>query len=157
MKSKDPQSQKAATATLEDAIALAVQTHRGQQDKTGEPYILHPLRLMFQMDTELEKIVAVLHDVVEDSAGTVTIETLAQAGFPESAITAIDALSRRDIETYEEFIERLKSNDLARKVKLADLQDNMNPLRLQSLQEKDLRRLQKYHKAWRNLTSTSQE
>src|SRR5438132_11595481 len=104
-------------ATLEDAIALAVKTHRGQKDKTGEPYILHPLRVMFRLPwdaPDAAKIAAILHDVVEDSDGNVTLAHLRELGYPEEVIDAVRLLSRRPSDTYEQFIERLLPNPIAR-------------------------------------------
>src|SRR5215217_9307971 len=109
---------------IEDAIKLALEKHHGQTDKAGEPYILHPLRVMAQMQTEVEQIVAVLHDVVEDS--DVTLDDLRRMGYSEEIVTAIDHLSRRDGESYDNFIQRIKPNPLALRVKLGDLRDNMD-------------------------------
>lgn len=134
---------------LNKALAVAAEAHAGQTDKAGKPYILHPLRLMWQMETETEMMVALLHDVVEDSDWT--LERLTAAGFSPEVVTAVAALSRQPNESYEAFIERLRPNPLAVKVKLADLRDNMNPLRLEKLTERDLERLAKYHQAWRVL------
>jgi (p)ppGpp synthase/HD superfamily hydrolase len=137
-------------ATLEDAIRLAVQAHRGQKDKAGAPYILHPLRLMLGLRSDVERMVAVLHDVVEDTP--YTLLELQQAGYPEPVLEALDYLTRRGNETYEEFIERVKANPLARKVKVADLEDNMDIRRISDPQEKDMERLKKYRRAWSELT-----
>ncbi|MDA8142115.1 MAG: GTP pyrophosphokinase [Desulfobacteraceae bacterium] len=135
-----------ATALLEKALAIALHAHQGQKDKAGAPYILHPLRVMLRMETELEMIAAVLHDVVEDSG--LTIEDLRREGMPEAALAAVAHLTRAEEESYEEFIERVKQNDIARKVKLADLEDNMNIKRMARPTEKDLARLKKYRRAW---------
>lgn len=137
-------------ATLEDAISIAAQAHRGQRDKAGAVYLLHPLRLMLRMDSEAAMMAAVLHDVVEDSDWT--LEGLRERGFSEEVIEAVACLTHRDGESYEEFVERLKTNPLARRVKIADLEDNMNVLRIGQLGPKDLERLEKYHRAWRVLT-----
>ena len=85
---------------LESAILLAVQSHQGQRDKGGAPYILHPLRMMLRMRSEVEMIVAILHDVVEDTQHTLV--DLQQAGYSEQVLEAVDCLTRRDGETYEE-------------------------------------------------------
>lgn len=135
--------------TLEDAIMLALQVHQGQQDKACSPYILHPLRLMLRMKTEEEMIVAVLHDIVEDSSWT--IEQLRSRGFSEKVLIAIECLTRRDGESYETFIERVQTNPIACRVKIADLEDNMNIQRFGEITSKDLQRLEKYHRAWRIL------
>ena len=127
---------------LENAIQIALKAHSGQKDKAGAPYILHPLRLMMKMKTEPEQITAVLHDVVEDSG--VSLDDLREAGMPDEVVEAVDRLSRRDGEAYEDFILRLKPNALARRVKLADLEDNMDLARLSRVTQKDRDRLAKY-------------
>ncbi len=133
--------------TLEDAIALAVASHRGQRDKAGQPYILHPLRVMLRLETDQERMAAVLHDVVED--GQVTLASLKKAGYPRRVLEAVDHLThRKGEETYAEYVERAASNRLARKVKLADLEDNMDLRRLPRVGEKEAARLAKYRKAW---------
>ena len=137
--------------TLDDAILLAAQAHRGQKDRAGAPYILHPLRVMLRLKTEEEMMVAVLHDVVEDSA--FALADLERTGFPPHVVEAVDCLTRREGETYEAFIERIKPNSLARRVKLADLEDNLDIRRLPQLGEKDLARLQRYLAAQASLTS----
>jgi (p)ppGpp synthase/HD superfamily hydrolase len=111
--------------TLEDAIALAAHWHRGQRypSLTGEPFILHPLRVMVQLDSDVARIVAVLHDVLEDTACSVV--DLRRAGYSERVIVALDRLTRRDGEAYEKYIERVAEDALARQVKLADLADNL--------------------------------
>ena len=136
--------------TIEDAIRLALDKHHGQTDKAGEPYILHPLRVMAQMQTETEQIVAVLHDVVEDS--DVTLDDLRRMGYGEVIVAAVDQLSRRAGESYDEFIERIKPHPLAVRVKLADLRDNMDIRRNATLDETALERFQRYRKAWLKLT-----
>ncbi len=140
------------TATLEDAIAIAAQAHKGQMDKAGASYILHPLRLMMQMKSEETMIVAVLHDVVEDSVWT--LNALRKKGFSEAVLEAVECLTKRDGESYEDFIERAGKNAIARQVKIADLEDNMNIRRIGEIQPRDLERLEKYHKSWRLLTKS---
>lgn len=140
---------KQAVTLLEKALAIALRAHQGQKDKAGAPYILHPLRVMLRMETELEMIAAVLHDVVEDSG--LTVEDLRREGIPEAALVAVEHLTRRKEESYEEFIERVKQNAIACKVKLADLEDNMDIRRLEHLEVKDTQRLDKYLRAWRDL------
>ncbi len=133
--------------TLEDAIALAVQAHRGQVDRAGQPYILHSLRVMLRLQGEIAQIVGVLHDVVEDS--DLTLDDLRQMGYPEVVIRALDAVTRRDGESYEAFVERSAAHPLGRQVKLADLEDNMDIRRFSGdLGEKDLARLNRYRRAW---------
>lgn len=133
-------------AGLEDAILLAAQAHHGQRDRSGQPYILHPMRMMFSLKDDEARTVAVLHDVVEDTP--VGLADLRSAGFSEAVVAAVDHLTRREDETYEAFIERIKPYPLARQVKLADLRDNMNVLRLDTLSDKDVARLRRYRAAW---------
>jgi (p)ppGpp synthase/HD superfamily hydrolase len=134
---------------LEDAIALAVEAHRGQKDKSGEPYILHPLRVMFGCDTELERIVAVLHDVVEDTGRS--FDDLRKMGYGDDVLVPLECVTKREGENYEQFVERAATNPVARKVKLADLRDNMDLRRLILVEQKDCDRLQRYVRAWRRL------
>lgn len=132
-------------STLERALVIAAEAHQGTTDKGGAPYILHPLRLMQQMTTTDERIVALLHDVVEDSPWT--LDALRAEGFSEEIVAAVDGLTRREGETYEDFIARGASNPLARRVKLADIEDNMDLRRLGEIREKDLERLKRYQRA----------
>ncbi len=134
---------------LEKAIFIAVEAHRGQQDKSGSSYILHPLSVMARVEGETEKIVAVLHDVVEDTAWT--LEKLKGEGFPNEILTALDCVTKREGESYEDFVKRAASNPVARRVKLADLEDNMDLRRMKTVEQKDLERLAKYLAAWRYL------
>lgn len=142
-------------ATLEAAITLAANAHRGSTERNGQPYILHPLRVMLGMETEEEMIVAVLHDVIEDTE--VSLEALVKAGFSSAIVAAVDALSRRKDETYESFIERVSRNPLAVRIKLSDLRDNMDIRRIPDLEDKDLQRLHRYHHAWKRLTGSDGE
>jgi len=137
-------------SNLEQAIALAVKTHQGQVDKAGQPYILHPLRVMFRLEGETERMVAVLHDVVEDS--DLTFDDLRRMGFTEQVIEALDGVTRRPDETYQEFVNRSQCNPISCQVKLADLEDNMDIRRLSTLPtEKDWERLKRYRQAWEQL------
>ncbi|AKJ01043.1 HD domain-containing protein [Archangium gephyra] len=135
--------------TLEDAIALAVEAHRGQRDKAGQTYILHPLRVMMRLETDTERMVAILHDVVEDSPWT--LERLRGLGYPEEVLGALDCLTKREGESYEAFIERVLPHPLARRVKRADLEDNMDVRRLPAVTAKDAERLARYRAAWARL------
>jgi len=137
-------------ATLERAILIAAQAHLGQRDKGGAPYILHPLRMMMRMESEAAMMAAVLHDVVEDSDWT--LEQLRGEGFSEEVLQAVDCLTSREGETYDEFITRVRESAIARQVKIADLEDNMNVERIGEITQKDLARIEKYHRAWRALT-----
>lgn len=127
------------------AVMLAAEAHLGQLDKGGAPYIEHPLRLMLRAETREEKMVAVLHDVIEDSAWTV--ELLAREGFPARVIEALERLTRRPAETYEGFIERVAEDPLARKVKLLDLRDNADLGRIPAPSPEDHARVAKYRRA----------
>jgi (p)ppGpp synthase/HD superfamily hydrolase len=144
-----------ATATLEDAILLAATKHIGQVDKAGAMYILHPLRVMFRLNTEEERIAGVLHDVVEDCS--VTLEQLLQARYSDAVVEAVDFLSKRPDEEddYDAFIRRIAAGpELARRVKIADLEDNMDPSRMPHPAERDLQRLEKYGRAIEVLRSS---
>jgi (p)ppGpp synthase/HD superfamily hydrolase len=131
--------------TLERAIELAVEHHKGQFDKAGKPYILHPLRVMMSVDKDDEKIVAVMHDIVEDT--DITLDDLRNEGFSEQVISAIECVTKGEEEDYDSFIERISHNPLAIQVKLADINDNMDLSRLSNVTEKDLERVEKYKKA----------
>ncbi len=109
-------------STLQRAIEIAVEAHHGQKDKNGMPYILHPLRLMFQMKSDSEKMAAVLHDVVEDSDWT--LEQLKSEGFNGDVIEAVNLLTRDDKDTYDEFVQKIASNPISKAVKIADITDN---------------------------------
>jgi (p)ppGpp synthase/HD superfamily hydrolase len=143
-------------STLEKAIGIACKAHKGKKDKAGNSYILHPLRVMMRMDSPRAMMVAVMHDVVEDSEKW-TLQKLNDEGFDQEVINAIDALTKRGEETYMEFIERVSQNKIGIKVKLADLEDNMNVMRLGNLMEKDVERIDKYHHAWRFLRKDLQD
>ena len=153
---------------LEDAIALAVKSHRGQLDRAGKPYITHPLRMMARASSLDEAIVAVLHDVVEDTP--VTFADLARMGLPEHVTEAVEALTRRkallreklglppgDDEPYDDFVERTAAVALAREVKLLDLRDNMDIMRLEIIGIDDLERLNRYLRAWGRLNRGTHE
>ena len=137
------------------AIKIAANAHATHRpDKGGAPYILHPLRMMMRMDSDEARMTAVLHDVAEDHEGEGwTFERLGRAGIPESVIDALRCVTKlADDEDYAAFIERAASNPLARAVKLADLEDNMNLLRLGELLDEDVERLRKYHRSWLRLS-----
>lgn len=137
-------------SNLDQAICIATKAHSGQTDKAGKPYILHPLRLMARFSTETEMIVAVLHDVIEDS--DTTCDDLKSAGFSDEVINAIGCLTKRKNENYDSFISRISGNDLARGIKIEDIKDNLDLTRLSQITEKDLRRIEKYHRALKTLT-----
>lgn len=128
-------------ADLNDAIALAAQAHRNQTGKDGEPYI----RVMLAGRTDAERIVGVLHDVVEDT--DVSLDDLRARGFSAAVIAGVEAMTKREGEDYMAFVARCKADPVARQVKLADLADNMNLDRLPELRQKDFDRLLKYRRA----------
>jgi (p)ppGpp synthase/HD superfamily hydrolase len=134
---------------IEKSLQIALRAYAGKTDKAGREYILHPLRVMAKMDTELEMSAALLHDVIEDSE--ITAEQLLAEGIPAEVVQAVQFLSKTENEEYQDFVARTKRNKLAAKVKIADIEDNMDVLRLASLDEYDLARIKKYHSAWRFL------
>jgi (p)ppGpp synthase/HD superfamily hydrolase len=136
---------------LEKAISIALQAHAGKSDKGGNPYILHPLRIMFEMATTEEKIVALLHDVVEDSS--ISLQILKQNKFSVKVLNAVALLTKGKDQSYTDYILAIKSNPLAKKVKLADLKDNMDKSRLKKTTESDKARLRKYRSAYKLLTT----
>lgn len=140
---------------LEDiALEVATQAHAGQKDKAGKDYIGHPKRVADRCGGVDERIVALLHDVIEDS--DVTADYLAGKGFPDRIIEAVLAVTRREGESYDDFIRRAALNPIGRKVKLHDLEDNMDILRLEALDVRDLDRLNRYMRAYRYLSSISE-
>lgn len=129
---------------LEKAIEIAVEAHRGQIDKAGKIYILHPMRVMLRGQNDTEQILGILHDVVEDTA--VTIDMLRLEGFSEEILEAMDCLTKRKGEKYGDFINRILVNPLAAQIKLYDMEDNLNRDRIPYPTEADERRFQKYTK-----------
>ena len=131
---------------LDVAIYIAAKYHKGQRDKGDEPYILHPLRVMMGLsihDYELMAI-AVLHDVVEDTE--YTLQMLKYRGFSNRVVAGVDALSIRDNEKRDDYLERVKVNADAVRIKIQDLRDNTNIMRLLDIEDRDIRRLKMYHK-----------
>ena len=138
-------------STLERAIEIATEAHRGQRDKAGEEYINHSLRVMAAGKTTDEKIVGVLHDVVEDTDWT--FDKLRAEGFSQHIIEALKCVTKlSESEPYDRYIARVKTNPLAIRVKLNDLTDNMDIRRLPYLSDKDVKRLKRYLKAYKQLT-----
>ena len=129
-------------STLERAIAIAAKAHEGQLDKADQPYILHPLRVMFSVSTNDERIAAVLHDTVEDTE--VTFTDLEQAGFSDEIVDAVRALTKNNGESRIDAAARAVANPIARQVKLADVSDNMDLDRIPKPTQKDLDRLEEY-------------
>jgi (p)ppGpp synthase/HD superfamily hydrolase len=148
-------------STLERAIEIAVAAHKGQVDLAGAPYVLHPLRLMFRLESEVERIVAVLHDVVEDCAGW-SFERLEGEGFAAEVIGGLKAVTKTPEEdhalraatdeegkyrAYESFVLRAAQHPIGRRVKMADLLDNSDIARIKTMKEKDHVRLRRYQRA----------
>lgn len=129
-------------STLERAIAIAAEGHAGQLDKAGQPYILHPIRVMLRVSGASERIAAILHDVVEDTP--VTLEQLADEGFAKEIVAAVDALTKRPGETRIDAAKRAAANPIARVVKLADNAENMDLSRISNPTQKDYDRLEEY-------------
>jgi (p)ppGpp synthase/HD superfamily hydrolase len=129
-------------ATLERAIELAAKAHAGQVDKAGQPYILHPLRLMLAVRTPHERMAAVLHDIVEDTP--TTFDDLAAEGFPPEVVAAVSALTKTEGEKRIPAAHRAAADPIARAVKLADVADNMDLSRIAAPTDKDYARLEEY-------------
>ena len=151
---------------LEKAIKIAVEAHTGQVDKGGNPYILHPLRVMLSLNTEEERIVGVLHDVVEDCKGW-SWERLKEQGCSDKLIEALKSVSKtleeekqfkemddpdEKMEHYLQFIQRAKTNKIGRNVKAADIRDNLDISRIDDITDSDINRLNRYKKALSILT-----
>jgi len=134
---------------LEKAIIIAVICHKGQIDIAGQPYILHPLRVMLKMKTDKEKIVAVLHDTIEDTH--LTFNDLRERGFDEEIIDAINSVTKQEGESYINFVKRAKRNVIGRNVKIADIEDNLDLSRIPNPTEKDYKRQEKYKNAIKEL------
>jgi len=129
------------------AISIATYAHKNQVDKGGKPYIGHPLRIMKHMATDAARIVAVLHDVIEDS--DYSLDDLVAVGFSEEIVQAVEVLTRQKGESYKNYLRRIQTNPIAITVKLADLQDNMDLTRLPTITEKDIERQKKYSRSSR--------
>jgi (p)ppGpp synthase/HD superfamily hydrolase len=141
--------------TIEDALVVAAEAHRGQSypAREPEPFIMHPLRVMLGVAGEPARIVALLHDVVEDSP--MTLRDLVARGFDQSTVDAVDCLSRRDAEPYDAYIRRVATNRLARDVKLCDLADNLANNRALPATPDNLARIARYEDALRVLRADS--
>lgn len=150
-----PIKKRYAPSLLDRALALAVDAHEGHRSGPGQEYILHPLRVMARVETDTERVVAILHDAVENGSDRISLARLREEGFPEEIVEAIDCLTRRDGEEYDDFIERLAPNGLARRVKLADLADNLDLLRRSVLTGDDFEGLQMRLRAWHRLRRLS--
>ena len=131
------------------ALELAVEKHKNQTDKAGNPYILHPLHVMENVNSKEGKIVAILHDIIEDT--DITENYLLKIGLSKRIVDAVVALTRSEDMDYQEYIKNLSSNPLAKEVNLSDLEHNMDLKRLPTLEEKDLERNRKYQIAYHYL------
>lgn len=136
---------------IDIALAIARKAHAGQVDKAGVDYIQHPLYVASQVETEQEKAVALLHDVIEDS--NITAVDLLASGLPNEVVTAVQILTKKKGQSYQEYLEKVKTNDLARVVKLADLKHNSDLSRLKSVSDTDRDRVKKYKNAIRYLSA----
>ena len=132
------------TPLTKKAIKLTYEAHKDQYDKSGLPYITHPLHLAEYMDDEYTTVTALLHDVVEDT--DITLDDLAKE-FPEEVIEAIKLLTHQKDIPYMDYVAKIKTNDIARAVKIADLKHNSDLTRLDNITDKDLERAEKYKKA----------
>jgi (p)ppGpp synthase/HD superfamily hydrolase len=133
--------------TIEDAIVLAAEAHRGQRyaSPDAEPYVFHPLRVMLRFTDPVEQIASVLHDAIEDT--DLTIDDLVEAGYTADVVAAIDCLTHRHGEAYEDYIDRVARNDVARRVKIADLDENLANNRRQPSSRDDDKRIEQYERA----------
>lgn len=127
---------------LAKAIDISYYAHKGQYDKAGNPYISHPIYIAGKMKTNDEIIVALLHDVIEDT--DLTLDYLVEEGYPDNIIKAIDAITKKPEEDYGAYIKRVKENPLARSIKIEDLKHNMDLSRIKNPTEKDLQRVARY-------------
>lgn len=145
-------NQEESVSLLVRAIEIAIDAHKGVTDKGGSPYVFHPLRMMMAVNTRAEKIVAVLHDVVEDSEDW-DIPRLRAEGFLPEDLKSIKAVTHKPGESYQDYILRVVEDPVARVVKIADLRDNLDVTRIGELTDKDTLRLNKYKVALTFLTS----
>ena len=136
---------------IDIALSIAKKAHAGQVDKAGVDYIQHPLYVASQVKTEQEKTVALLHDVIEDS--DVTVDDLLASGLSNEVVTAVQILTKKEGQSYQEYLEKVKSNNLARVVKLADLKHNSDLSRLKSVTNTAYERVKKYKNAIRYLST----
>jgi len=144
---------KTENSKLTMAIGICLKAHTRQFDLGGEPYCLHPMRIMFFMETEDEKITALLHDVIEDSPWT--LKDLENEHFSADVINAVDALTKRKGEPASDYYSRIAGNAIARKVKIQDLKHNMDISRIKNISDKDHERLEKYKWHYEYLTKIS--
>ena len=133
------------TPVTKKALKLCFEAHKEQTDKSGMPYVFHPFHLAEQMETEETTVVALLHDLVEDT--NYTIEDLTAMGFGKSITDAIALMTHAEGVNYMDYVRAIKENPIAKAVKLADLKHNSDLSRLDIIDEKALRRKEKYQKA----------
>jgi (p)ppGpp synthase/HD superfamily hydrolase len=140
--------------TVEDAIALAAKAHRGQRyaSPEGEPYVFHPLRVMLRFSDPADQIAAVLHDAIEDT--DLSINDLAEAGYTADVVAAIECLTHRGDETYDDYIDRVARNDVARRVKIADVNENLANNRRLPKSRANTERIRRYTRALERLCAT---
>ena len=139
------------TELYDKALQIAIRAHAGQKDKAGQDYILHPIRVAERCGDPRAKIVALLHDTIEDS--DVTADYLREEGFTEEIVEAVLSVTRREGENYDDYVRRAAQNGLGRIVKRADLEDNMDIRRYRELTDRDVERLRKYLRAWQYIAS----
>jgi len=132
-------------STLEKAIIIATKAHSGQVDKGGHPYILHPLTVMMNVETNVEKIVAVLHDVLKDTE--LTLNDLESEGFGYDVLIPLGILTKGKGISYDDYIKQIAKNNVARNVKIQDIRNNMDLSRIENLSKRDFERNKKYKKA----------
>lgn len=135
---------------LDKAARICVEKHAGQRDKTGAAYFQHPMRVAMRCKSDDEKMVALLHDTIEDT--DVTPEYLLAEGFPQAIVDGVLSVTKREVEGYEEFVARAKRNPIGRTVKLHDLEDNLDIFRLTELDATMMERYNKYLRAYRFLS-----
>ena len=133
------------TKLTKEAMKLCFEAHKDQKDKSGIPYVFHPIHLAEQMKDEKTTVVAMLHDVIEDTE--YTMEDLEEKGFGNDILEAISLMTHNDGSNYMDYVARIKGNPIARAVKLADLNHNSDTTRLDEIDEKALRRVEKYKEA----------
>ncbi len=137
------------TDLISEALKIAKKAHTGQVDKGGNDYLLHPITVALHCDNEKEKIVALLHDVIEDS--DTSLEELSM--FDQEIVDAVIAITRNEGQKREEYIEQVSSNEIARKVKIQDLINNMDLSRIKNVTQRDLDRIERYKRELKYLKS----
>ena len=133
------------TAQTKKAMKLCFRAHKKQTDKSGIPYVFHPIHLAEQMETEVTTVVALLHDVIEDTR--YTLKKLKKLGFSDEALDALVLLTHNKAVDYMDYVAKIKENPIAKAVKLADLKHNSDTSRLDVVDEKALERRKKYQEA----------